>query len=80
MPTVDRSFCTAVLQSQARITKVRETKDTCPREQKGCGKKGALCSVAKRGMTLARFCPYCGWSTMFLDKQKGRATVKRGPR
>lgn len=80
MPTIDKSFCAAVVRAQTRILKEREEKDTCPREMAGCGRRGALCSVTRRGMNLGKFCPHCGWSTLFLDKAKERTKVARSKR
>ena len=75
MPTIDKSFCEAVMKAEVRINKAREERDTCPSALGGCGRKGALCRVTKRGMQLGSFCPICQWSSLFLDQAKGRVRV-----
>lgn len=76
---IDKNFCEAVVATTSRIKKEREERDACPREMGGCGARGALHSVSQRGITSGKFCGQCGWSTFFLDKQKGRAKVKAKP-
>lgn len=80
MPTINKDFCSAVLKATARIQKAREERDSCPREQGGCGRRGSLHSVSRRGITSGKLCPHCGWSTFFLAEAKGRAKAKGASR
>ena len=85
MLITDQGFRDAVTRAVAQAQRARDERDTCPFELEGCGRKGVLCAVTRRGMTLCRFCPACGWNTFGVREKQAaeRAAwkaVKRGPR
>lgn len=72
----DQGFRDAVARAAAQAQRARDERDTCPREPGGCGAVGALCAVTRRGMTLCRFCPVCGWNTLGVErKRRGKAAA-----
>lgn len=74
---LDKVFCDGILRALARVQREREERDTCPKEEDGCGRPDALCSVTKRGASLGRFCPHCRWTSRGLAAIAG--APKRNP-
>ena len=73
MLITDQGFRDAVTRAVAQAQRARDERDTCPFEMEGCGRKGVLCNVTQRGMTLCRFCPACGWNTFGIRERKSAA-------
>lgn len=76
MLITDQGFRDAVTRAVAQAQRARDERDTCPFELEGCGRKGVLCAVTRRGMTLCRFCPACGWSNVRVREADRRARRK----
>lgn len=77
MLITDQGFRDAVSRAVAQAQRARDERDTCPVELQGCGAKGVLCGVTRRGMTLCKFCPECGWNTLAIQEEKRAARVLR---
>ena len=78
MLITDQGFRDAVTRAVAQAQRARDERDTCPFEMQGCGRKGVLCAVTRRGMTLCRFCPACGWNTFGVrERQEAERTAWR---
>lgn len=70
------TFQAAVFDAMAQAAKKRDENERCPKEQDGCGRKGALCTVAKRGVRLGVFCPCCGWSSFVIRGKRVLVKMK----
>ena len=77
MLITDQGFRDAVSRAAAQAQRARDERDTCPVELQGCGAKGVLCGVTRRGMTLCKFCPECGWNTLATQEERRAARVLR---
>lgn len=75
----DPAFFDAVLRAKQKAERERDERDRCPVEEGGCGRRGVLCSVTRRGMTLGRFCPVkgCGYNTFGVTTSSGGGRKKR---
>ena len=76
MLITDQGFRDAVTRAVAQAQRARDERDTCPFELEGCGRKGVLCAVTRRGMTLCRFCPACGWNTFGVQRAFPRSGAR----
>lgn len=71
------TFQAAVFDAMAQAAKQRDENERCPKNQDGCGRKGALCTVTKRGIRLGVFCPCCGWSSFLIRGKRVLVKMKR---